>query len=38
MKLIVIDPRHTEVARFADVYLQPRPGEDPTLLAALCTW
>jgi anaerobic selenocysteine-containing dehydrogenase len=35
MKLIVIDPRQTEVARFADVYLQPRPGEDPTLLAAL---
>ena len=35
MKLVVIDPRKTEVARFADVYLQPRPGEDPTLLAAL---
>ncbi len=35
MKLVVIDPRRTEVARFADVYLQPRPGEDPTLLAAL---
>jgi anaerobic selenocysteine-containing dehydrogenase len=31
----VIDPRYTEVARSADVYLQPRPGEDPTLLAAL---
>jgi len=35
MKLIVIDPRKTEVARFADVYLQPRAGEDPTILAAL---
>ena len=35
MKLIVIDPRKTEVARFADVYLQPRAGEDPTLLAAM---
>ena len=34
-KLIVIDPRFTEVARFADLYLQPRPGEDPTLLAAI---
>ncbi len=35
MQLVVIDPRRTEVARFADVHLQPRPGEDPTLLAAL---
>jgi anaerobic selenocysteine-containing dehydrogenase len=35
LKLVVIDPRQTEVARFADVYLQPKPGEDPTLLAAL---
>src|SRR5262249_3256300 len=35
MKLVVIDPRLTEVARFADVYLQTRPGEDPALLAAL---
>jgi anaerobic selenocysteine-containing dehydrogenase len=35
MKLIVIDPRRTEVARFADVHLQPRAGEDPTLLAAM---
>jgi len=35
MKLIVIDPRRTEVARFADVFLQPRAGEDPTILAAM---
>lgn len=35
MKLIVIDPRRTEVARWADIYLQPKPGEDPTLLAGL---
>jgi len=35
LKLIVIDPRRTEVARSADIYLQPRAGEDPTLLAAM---
>jgi anaerobic selenocysteine-containing dehydrogenase len=35
LQLVVIDPRYTEVARSADVYLQPRPGEDPALLAAL---
>jgi len=35
MRLVVIDPRKTEVARFAELHLQPRPGEDPTLLAAL---
>lgn len=35
LKLIVIDPRKTEVARFADIYLQPRAGEDPPILAAM---
>ncbi len=35
MQLVVIDPRRTEVSRFADVFLQPRPGEDPALLAAM---
>jgi len=35
LKLIVIDPRQCEVARFADVYLQPKAGEDPTILAAM---
>jgi anaerobic selenocysteine-containing dehydrogenase len=35
MALIVIDPRRTETARRARIHLQPRPGEDPTLMAGL---
>ena len=35
MRLVVIDPRRSELARRADVHLQPRPGHDPTLLAGL---
>ncbi len=35
LKLIVIDPRRTELARSADVWLQVQPGEDPTLLAGI---
>ena len=35
MKLLVIDPRRTEVARRADIFLQPRPGHDPTILAGM---
>jgi anaerobic selenocysteine-containing dehydrogenase len=35
LELIVIDPRRTEASRYADLYLQPRPGEDPTLLAGM---
>jgi len=34
-KLIVLDPRLTQVARKADIHLQVRPGEDATLLAAM---
>lgn len=33
--LIVIDPRRTELAGYADLHLQVRPGEDPTLLAGI---
>jgi anaerobic selenocysteine-containing dehydrogenase len=35
MKLIVVDPRRTEAAANADLFLQPRPGEDPTILAGM---
>lgn len=35
LKLIVIDPRRTELAAAADVWLQVQPGEDPTLLAGI---
>ncbi|MFY1621522.1 molybdopterin-containing oxidoreductase family protein, partial [Micromonospora sp. WMMD736] len=47
MKLVVIDPRRTETAARAAIHLQPRPGEDVTLLAGminliitekLCDW
>ncbi|MGE0409257.1 MAG: molybdopterin-dependent oxidoreductase [Amphiplicatus sp.] len=35
MKLIVIDPRRTETAKRAHIHLQPRPGEDPAILAGI---
>ncbi len=35
MKLIVIDPRRSELAASADIWLPVKPGEDPTLLAGL---
>ncbi len=35
MELIVIDPRETESAREADLFLQCRPGEDPLILGAI---
>src|SRR6478735_1724645 len=35
MKFIVIDPRRTEMAEYADVFLQVRPGEDSALVAGM---
>jgi anaerobic selenocysteine-containing dehydrogenase len=35
MKLIVVDPRRTELASFADIHLQVRPGQDAALMAGM---
>ena len=35
LKLIVVDPRKTQLAKLAHLHLQIRPGEDPTLLAGM---
>ena len=35
IQLVVIDPRRSETARKARVHLQPRPGEDPAVLAGM---
>ena len=35
IQLIVIDPRRTETAKKAKIHLQPRPGEDATILAGM---
>jgi anaerobic selenocysteine-containing dehydrogenase len=35
LQLIVIDPRRSEVAEHAAIHLQPRPGEDPAVLAGM---
>lgn len=35
MKLVVVDPCRTETAAHADIHLQPRPGEDATIMAGL---
>ncbi len=35
MELIVVDPRRSDCAAKADLYLQPRPGEDVAILGAI---
>ena len=35
MKLIVVDPRRSQTAARAAIHLQPRPGEDVTILAGI---
>jgi anaerobic selenocysteine-containing dehydrogenase len=35
LKIVVLDPRETETAKLADIHLQPLPGEDPVVLAAM---
>ena len=35
IQLVIIDPRKSELARVAAVHLQPKPGEDPTILAGM---
>jgi anaerobic selenocysteine-containing dehydrogenase len=37
-KVIVIDPRKTRTAMFADVHLQPRPGTDAALALGMMNW
>lgn len=34
-RIIVLDPRRTELAAFADVHLRPQPGQDAVLLAGI---
>lgn len=37
-KLVVVDPRRTQVAKAADLHLAPRPGTDLALALAVANW